>query len=320
MTHKTPAHYGYLCGLGAVAIWSGFILVSRYGGLSTLQPYDVIAIRYLTCAALLLPIWWFYRRVRLFTPRLIVIGLIGGLLYALFVFQGFKTTPASHAAILLPGALPLFMAILAFWLNRQHQSRTVWMGIAVISLGMSILLWQQTNTSQGFSSGHAQIVAAALCWAIYSVLVARWQITPWQATFSLAFTTSIIYLPCYLLWLPKNILVTTWQEVALQAFYQGFLATIVQMLLYVRAVQQIGPTTLGAMMSMVPVVSGLSAIYLFDEPLTLELTLALTTVTLGLGILHSRALKHRLIALYRRNTHHPETGETDALHQYQNNR
>ena len=42
---------GIFYALAAALIWSGFILVSRQGGVSALNGYDVIAIRYLTCSS-----------------------------------------------------------------------------------------------------------------------------------------------------------------------------------------------------------------------------------------------------------------------------
>ena len=47
---------GYAFATVAVLIWSGFILVSRFGGIGPLLPADVIAIRYATCSLLYGPI------------------------------------------------------------------------------------------------------------------------------------------------------------------------------------------------------------------------------------------------------------------------
>ena len=69
---------GYLFGLGAVAIWTGFILVSRQGGLGPLNANDVIAIRYFTCSVILLPFWFFYQRFNFMQWKFVVAALIGG--------------------------------------------------------------------------------------------------------------------------------------------------------------------------------------------------------------------------------------------------
>ena len=277
---------GYLAAFGAVLIWSGFILVSRMGGISPLLSYDVIAIRYTTCAALVLPIWWFKFRFKLWQPKFIICSLFGGLGYALFAFQGFETTPGSQSAVLLPGLIPVMIIVLSVLVNKQKHPRSKWFAVAVITSGIIILFLQEFLLQGTLSIGHLSLTGAAFCWGVFSVLLSRWQITPWQATASLAIITCVIYMPIYLFWLPKNITLqmseaALWTDVLLQSFYQGFLATIVQMLLYVRAVQIIGAANMGTMMAMVPVIAGISALFVFDESVKLSLIIAMMTVSIG---------------------------------------
>ncbi len=287
---------GYLYALSAALIWTGFILVSRLGGISELLSYDVIAIRYVTCAGLLLPVWWFKYRFNLLNPKLILASLVGGLAYALCAFKGFEMSSASHAAILLPGLLPLFITLLGVLINKEEPSKAKWLGIGVITLGVGLLFALQLSQGQGLSEGDLWLVAGAFCWALFSVLIKRWDISPWQATVSLAVITCVLYMPIYLVWLPKTISMDLWRDVLLQAFYQGIMATIIQMILYVRAVQAIGPSSMGAVMAIVPVLSGISALIVFDEPVTAELLAGLILVSLGAWLVHSRFFQVKYIA------------------------
>ena len=91
--------------------------------------------------------------------------------------------------------------------------------------------------------------------------------------------------------LPKGIFEANWHDIALQAFYQGVIATIVQMIIYVKAVQKIGPSQMGAVMSIVPVISGISAIVLFNELITLGFVVGLVLVSVGAWLAHSRYLE-----------------------------
>lgn len=292
---------GYAFAFMAALIWSGFILVSRMGGISKLLAYDVIAIRYITCTVILLPIWWFKYRFPLFTPRLIISSLIGGLAYALCAFSGFQLASASHAAILLPGMMPLFIIVLSFFINKEIHGRQKWLGIVVITLGVLVLFAGELGLFTGAITlnlttliGDGWLIAAAFCWALLSVLIKRWQITPWEVTVSLAILTSLFYLPVYFAALPKGIFEASWHDIALQAFYQGVIATIVQMIIYVKAVQKIGPSQMGAVMSIVPVISGISAIVLFNELLTLGFVVGLVLVSVGAWLAHSRYLERSM--------------------------
>ncbi len=293
---------GYIFALAAALIWAGFILVSRMGGMSELLAFDVIAIRYATCASILLPIWWFKYRFTLFTPRLIICSLVGGLAYALCAFSGFQLASASHAAILLPGMMPLFIIVLSFFINKESHGAQKWFGIGVITLGIIVLFAGELGIFKGELNlnimtllGDGWLVAAAFFWAVFSVLIKRWQITPWQVTVSLALLTCLFYLPVYIVFLPKAIAVASWTDILLQAFYQGIMATIVQMIFYVKAVQKIGPSNMGAVMSIVPVISGLAAIVLFNELVTVELVMGLVLVSLGAWLAHSRYLERKSI-------------------------
>jgi drug/metabolite transporter (DMT)-like permease len=289
---------GYIFAFAAALIWAGFILVSRMGGLSELLVFDVIAIRYTTCAAILLPIWWFKFRFELFTPRLIICSLVGGLAYALCAFSGFQLASASHAAILLPGMMPLFIIVLSFLINKESHGLQKWLGIGIITLGIIILFAGELGVFTGAINfnmttllGDGWLVAAAFFWALFSVLIKRWQITPWQVTVSLALLTSLFYLPVYIAFLPKAISSASWEDILLQAFYQGIMATIVQMIFYVKAVQNIGPSNMGAVMSIVPVISGVAAIVIFNEPISEALIIGLVLVSLGAWLAHSRFFK-----------------------------
>ncbi|PCJ14341.1 MAG: EamA family transporter [Gammaproteobacteria bacterium] len=277
---------GYWYAGGAVLIWCGFILVSRMGGVSPLLANDVIAIRYLTCAMLVLPVWWFKFRFDLLQWRFLGVSLVGGLAYALCTFRGFSLVPASHAALLLPGLLPLFTTLTAYLLNGERCSQAKGCGVGLISLGVGGLLFSAGVSGEGLSVGHLWLMAGALCWAVFTALVKRWDISPWQATVSLALITCVLYVPVYCLSLPKAISWQSWGDlwwphIFLQSFYQGVLATVIQMLLFVRAVQLLGPSKMGLMMGVVPILSGFLAVVLLGEPLHLMLVIGLVLVSLG---------------------------------------
>ena len=97
----------------------------------------------------------------------------------------------------------------------------------------------------------------------------------------------MIYLPIYLVALSSNISLSLWKDVLTQAFYQGFLATIVQMLLYVRAVHIIGPTSVGTMMASVPILASISAIIFLNESSSIFLATGVVLVSIGSWISHA---------------------------------
>ncbi len=277
---NTPLR-GYFYAALVVAIWTGFILISRAGGISPLTSWDIVAIRYATAASVLLPFWWVRRRIRLFQARLILLAFLGGLGYAVLAFASFKLAPAAHAAILLPGLLPFSIALSAWLLIKEVPSTNRLIGLAIIALGVASLSVDVFGNKPGVMHGDLLMVAASLCWAFYTVLLRRWAVSPWDATIAVTLLTAVVYLPIYLLVLPKHLQAASWSNIATQAVYQGIIATIIQMFLYIRTIELLGPTRLGMLMALVPVLAGISAVPILNESLSSWALLGLVLVGLG---------------------------------------
>ncbi len=276
----SPTQRGLLYAITAVLIWTGFILVSRAGALASLGMTDLLAVRFGTAFVLLGPVAWIMRK-QWVSVRMLLLGLIGGLGYGLFVYAGFERAPATHAALLLPGLMPVMIAVMAFLFAGERKSAKVWLGIGVSSLGISLLLTTTLLESTRYWLGDLCFVLACFCWAAYTVLLRAWNIQPWTATIGVVMVASIFYLPVYFGALAGGLNEVPWSVILGQCFYQGVLATIVQMICYVRAVQLLGATRMGGLMALVPVFAGGLAVPLFNEPLSVVLLLSIVLVTLG---------------------------------------
>lgn len=156
---------GTLFALAAVMIWSGFIVVSRKAGTSTLLPNDTMFLRYATCATLLFPVWLFRYRFNLFEPRFLLITLVGGLIYAACVFRGFSLTPAGHAAVLLPGSMPMMIAVCSALTRTETIRRSQWLAIGLILAGLALLL-----KTPHLNEGYAWLLAASLATVVQMLL------------------------------------------------------------------------------------------------------------------------------------------------------
>lgn len=258
---------GLLFGLGSVSIWTGFILFSRAGALSPLGLADMVTVRFGTAVLILAPLVWRLRRHWL-QPRMFMLGAIGGLAYSLSVYAGFERAPANHAALLLPGLMPIVIAVMATLALREEKSPAIWLGIATSTAGIVVLILESILASGDYLAGDLFFVLACVFWGIYTVLLRAWKLQAWTATTVVVAVTAILYLPIYALWLPKGWGDVSWPVIAAQAFYQGIMATIVQMVFYVKAVQLLGATRMGALMALVPVLVGITAVPLFSEVLT----------------------------------------------------
>lgn len=276
---------GYLAAAGTVAIWTGFILISRLGGKTALTAYDILALRLGTAALLLLP---FCRDIGLVywrDTRLWLLAAVGGVLYGVLVYAGFKLAPAAHGAILLPGLQPFLVAGVLWLLFRQRPSAQRMLGLAGIAAGIGCVAWPYLRQVDGQGAaillGDALILASSVGWAFYSVLAKRWGFSPWLLTRFVALASAVLFLPVYALWLPKGLADVSPQVLLLQGLYQGIGPTIVAMLLFLRAVAILGPERTGALIALVPVLAGLAAAPVLGEALGGGLLCGLLLVSLG---------------------------------------
>ncbi len=280
---------GCAIALVVIALWAGFVLVSRLGGTGTLQPADIAALRLGTATLVLAPFWLLWLRVPLFNRRMLVLALVGGIAYSLTVYSGFRLAPVSHGALLVSGMLPFTMALCVWWVLGEAPTRQMKRGLALIAAGVACLgleMFLHGDYSLHIAAGDALLVSASLLWALYTALVRRWQYGPWETTIGVALLSAMLYLPVYALLRPQAIVQADMGEVVLQSLYQGVLVLIVAMVLYMQAMVRLGPARLGAMMATVPAIAGIGASLWLDEPLTpwLVVGLLLTSVGAWVGV------------------------------------
>jgi drug/metabolite transporter (DMT)-like permease len=285
---------GYASVLATVAIWAGFILIARLGGKTALTGWDIVALRLGTAAVILLPFSLKLPAGTWRDPRLWTLAMVGGVLFLVLVYAGFKLAPAAHGGILLPGMQPFLVTALAWWMLGARPSRQRLLALLPIALGVACVAWPVvTGQHSGPSTlgGDALLLGASIAWATYSVLVKKWVYDPWLLTRFLALASTAVYMPFYLLLAPKGLDQVPTSMLVLQALYQGIGPTIVAMVLFLKAIAILGAERTGALVALVPVLAGLGAVPMLDEPLTPWLIAGLALVSTG-AFLASRPVRH----------------------------
>lgn len=267
-----------------VVFWSGFNIVSRLGGRSALTPFDLAALRFGLSALVLLPV--FLRRPTAIPwPRLLVLSSFGGLGYALLVYAGFSLAPAAHAGVLVNGGIPFATALAAWGLLGFRPNRGVMIAFSLTGLGIALMGYQSMTVPVGQGSlqwlGDLFFFCGALCWGVFGVLLRRWHLRPFDAMAGLATVSAVLYLPVYLVWLPKAMLAVPMSQLILQGVYQGIVAAVGAGLLFAYASQTIGPIKAALMLALVPGISAVAAVPLLGEPINPTTVFGLICVTFG---------------------------------------
>jgi len=273
---------GLLAALLVVICWSGFNIVSRFGSTATFTPFDLAAMRYGVSGALALPFFIKLVRPREW-PRYAVLALFGGLGYGIFVYSGFAFAPSAHAGVFVNGGIPFWTVVIVAALARFRIGPQTLSALALSTAGL-VLIGSQSlfaPSSEVEWIGDVLFLMAALCWAIFGLLMRRWQIRPQVGIVGIASFSLVTYLPVYLLWLPSNIAHASWDEIGLQAVYQGIIAALVAAGMYSYANQKIGACQASMMLALVPVVSAIGGVLILDESMDITTILGIVVVSTG---------------------------------------
>jgi drug/metabolite transporter (DMT)-like permease len=166
---------GVLSGLTAASIWGGMYVVSKVV-LEVIPPFSLLAIRLILGAGTLGAIILFRSGSRLTSRQMrdsFLVGIVGYGISLGFQFVGTKLSTASNGA-LVTSATPAFVLLFApFLLGEKTTTRGI-LALAVSMLGViAVIDPRTTDFSSTLFMGNLSLLAAALTWALYSVLVRK---------------------------------------------------------------------------------------------------------------------------------------------------
>ena len=166
---------GYLAGLTAAAIWGGMYVVSKVV-MEVIPPFALLSSRLLLGIATLL-------LVAIFIPaknrslndirNYFFVGVVGYGISLGFQFLGTKLSTASNGS-LVTSSTPALVLPFAYLLLREKITRFKIAAIFLASLGvLAIIDLRSIDLSSNLFLGNLSLTAAAITWALYSVLVRK---------------------------------------------------------------------------------------------------------------------------------------------------
>jgi drug/metabolite transporter (DMT)-like permease len=172
---KTNQVWGLLSGLTASAIWGGMYVVSKVV-MTVIPPFSLIVTR-LVLGILTLTIIVVVRKSWKLTHRqfwqIFGVGLVGYGISLGFQFVGTNLSTAANGS-LVTSATPAFVLLFAALLlaERVTPRRLLALGIATLGV-VAVIDPRNAALSPSFFWGNICLVAAALTWALYSVLIRK---------------------------------------------------------------------------------------------------------------------------------------------------
>lgn len=282
MTARTQ---GYLFVLITMCIWGGFTIFSRLNLHWHVSAWDLVAMRFAIAFLILMPVLIYKKNLAfLWHPRPVILALTGGLAYCLTVYTAFLQAPAAHAAIFLNGCIPLCTAVAAYLLFRQPFDKHTWLSLSIMLSAlvlMSYLMLHDQTTALGL--GDLLFFISAVWWGIFTVLLKQWKLSAWHSMASVAIWSAIIYLPVYILFVPKHFQEAEPIHLVIQGLFHGVLVVIIATLTYVAAIERLGAFKTGSIVTLAPFIAAVIAVPLLDEPLNAAIACGL--VGMGIGAL-----------------------------------
>lgn len=172
---KRDSLLGILAGLTATAIWGGMYVVSK-AVMAIIPPFSLIVLR-LVLGILTLAVIVLVRKNWKVTAKqfwgVFAVGLIGYGVSLGFQFVGTNLSTAANGS-LVTSATPAFVLLFAAIILKEKITPRRLLALVVASLGVLAVIDPHTaQLSSQLFWGNLSLVAAALTWALYSVLVRR---------------------------------------------------------------------------------------------------------------------------------------------------
>jgi drug/metabolite transporter (DMT)-like permease len=277
---------GYGAAALAIAIWSAYPVATRAGITGPFAAQDLIALRFGVGALLFLPFLLLqFRDIRpVAWARGVPLTLLQGIGMATLVIGGLQFAPASHAAALVPGVSPAWVALLGYVFFARRPAPRVVTGSTLCVCGVLVLAWWNAGDgSVGVLVGDAMFIAASALGAGYVLQLRRWGVGAIQGAAIVSVYSALIVVPWYL-GTSSGLWVVAPAQLLWQALWQGCLIGCVALIALNHAIARLGPERSTALVALVPVLTALLGVFFLGEVPSLAEISAFVAISAGVSI------------------------------------
>jgi len=221
---------------------------------------------------------------------LLALGVLGNCIYQTLFAEGVAHTRAGSAALLL-AASPALIAVIGRWLGVERIGAKGYGGVALSMLGIALVVLggSMHEAAGGSLTGDAIVIAAAVCWAWYTVLL-----KPLADRVSLIDISALTLvggmIPLLFISAP-SFAATAWRSVTPQTWgamvFAGIGSLVIGYLGWYRGVRMLGPTRTAIYSNLQPVIAlGVAWMMLGEQPTAWQGAGAVTIIA---GVVLTRA-------------------------------
>lgn len=258
---------GISCALLAIAIWGGWIVSTRHAVHGHLPPATVGWLRFIVPATVLAPAWI---RVGLWpksglVPFVLCFFGAGGIFF-LVVANAMRFVPAADVGPLLPGTMPLIVAVISVLFLRERLGRLRALGFLCIALGVLTLGGRGLLFPEdGAWRGHLLLLSGAAMWAGYTLAFRRTGMKATEIVGLVGLWSTLILTPYGLPGVIDAVSSGYGREVLVQLLIQGLLSGVVALVAFGIAIERLGSSRAAAFTGLVPALAALIAVPVLGE-------------------------------------------------------
>lgn len=253
----------------AVLIWSMNIAVTRYV-VDYISPVSISFYRWLVAFLVLTPfmatrVWRERVLIQQYWKKLAVLAAFGMVLYQGLGYTAAHYTSATNMGI-INAFIPIFTIFVSMFLLKEIPNRFAIVGSILSFLGLLYVMAQGNLAGLIQSGGHlgdVMMVIAVFFYAFYGVFLKKWQLNiPLMISLYIQIIFALLYHLPFVLWLgleainPQNIS---------SVLYAGIFPSLIAPLVWMLAVQMIGPNRTSIFMNLMPVFTAIIAYFWLAE-------------------------------------------------------
>lgn len=284
--------WAYALPMIAVLIWSLNITVTRYVA-EFISPISISFYRWLIAFVLMSPfvllsVWKYRTEIRQHAWQFALLGACGMVFYQGLAYSAAHYTTATNMGI-INAFTPIFTIFISMFILKEMPTRYAVIGGILSFLGLLYVMSQGNLQSLVHLAGHwgdLLMILAVFLYAFYGVFLKKWQIQMplltslyVQIAFALLFHLPFVFV--------LGLDAINSQNVG-SVLYAGVFPSIVAPLVWMMAVQYIGPNRTSIFMNVMPIGTALIAYFWLNEAWTIYHTIGGVIILLGIALAQKR--------------------------------
>ena len=277
MLKNQPIFAGYLCAIGATALWSGNFIVAR--GLSdNIPPVSLAFYRWIVAVIVLTPfaiknLYQEWPIIKKHITYFSITSFLGITTFNTLIYFAGQTTTAMNLS-LIAITFPIFIILFSRILYKEILTVKKGFGITLVLIGVLFLITKgkiSTLLSISFTIGDVWMLTAAIIFAIYSLLLKNkpegLSIKALQLS---TFILGLLFLFPFFLWEQLTVHQSFLNQTTIPAIlYVGIFASLCAFVLWNQSIIILGPSKAGMVYYTLPLFSGFLGYLFLNEKISM---------------------------------------------------